>query len=129
MSTLSIVLLTIGGTVVFLGGFAILVLAFVTFARVASLPALDVRMAHMEQYLRDISETPDGPNPALYRTSDGKHTAGSLEELAIKVLNDPDSELGPTQKESLQTFLEMVEKETQMTSFDDDEDDDDEDET
>ena len=124
MSILSIVLLTIGGTVVALVGFAIFVLVFMTFTRIASLPALDTRMAHIEQYLRDISDAPDSTSPALYRTADGKHTAESLEELAIKVLNDPDSELGPNQKEALQSFLEIVEKETQLTSFDEDEDDD-----
>lgn len=124
MSILTIVLLTIAGTTVVLTGFAILVLAFVTFTRVATLPAMDVRLSHMEQYLRDISDAPDSGTPSMYRTADGKHMASSLEELALQVINDPDSALDIAQKQALQEFLEHVEKETQITRFDDDDDDD-----
>lgn len=127
MSILTIVALTIAGTILTILGIFGFILLFLVYGRVATLPALDVRLSNMEMYLRDISEQDPTSDPTagmIYRTVDGKHSAGSLDELLMKVMNDPTASITTEQKDALQEFLSQIETETSSLHFDDESDED-----
>lgn len=95
----------------------LLVAAFITLDRTRRIPVVEERLQTVEEYLAGLSEEVnigmgEGQGmegaPMVFRSLDGKHTAGSLEELMEKMANDPDSGIDGQDVEALREFFRKI---------------------
>jgi hypothetical protein len=137
---LSIGELFIIGTLVFLFGCGILTLILVSVLRNTSpiseinqrtsvieqllrTLANNVQITNMENSFNEILEEQQEKQPSMpktmFRSTDGKYTADSMEKLLMMMANDPGSGIDPNDIEALKRLFEQISKEVD----DDDEDD------
>lgn len=85
----------------------------------------NMQMGQMEsafdEMMKDQIKSSKSEHKAIYRTADGKYTAGSLKELLGKIAADPDSKINPDELNAIKKFFDQISSE-----MDDEEDDEDE---
>ena len=108
METLLLMLLIVGlfCTALVLGGIVLL-------SRSTTLiPELLVRTSNVEaivtQLSADVASVASNEPTELWRTADGKYTAGSFEELLSKMANDPESPLTPEEINAIKSVFKKI---------------------